>query len=201
MCQLMFAEDLKRRCHHPGDIEGYDIPELNLSSSVSDVPTQGIVVGSQLTRIALCCAMIDRFKPSLVDLDYVIFRYGNFGKPKDYFHLFPETAPATEIPDDYLLIHVRLGDVSRPTHPLYGPLPIRYYEYLTTRTGLKPIFVGEFDSSNYTKALKSVFPTAVMLTSPSAISDFQIIRGAKHVALSVSSFSWMASFLSTKAEQ
>ena len=44
-------------------------------------------------------------------------------------------------------------------------------------------------------------PKAALVGGASAITDFQIIRSAKNVALSVSSFSWMATFLSTKTCQ
>jgi hypothetical protein len=200
MCQLMFAHDLKRLCSYDVDIEGYHIPEWGLSAPTSNISSQGIVLGSQLTRAALCGAMIDWLKPTIVNLDFVIFRYGNFCRPETYFHLFPEVEPSIKISDDCLLIHVRLGDVATQTNPMYGPLPIRYYEYLLAQTGLRPVFIGELDSSHYLDALKAAFPRAEMLTGQSPIVDFQIFRGAKNVALSVSSFAWMASFLSTKAQ-
>lgn len=201
MGQLMFAESVKRGCRQPVAVEGYNIPEWGLSEPLTDAPSSDIRIGSYLTRSALCSAMIDAFKPKLVNLTTPIFRVGNYGKPEDYFPLFPTYEPIVRVPDDYLLVHIRSGDVATPTHWQYGPLPIRYYEYLFAQTGLRPLFIGEIARNCYFDLLKATFPKAELIGGASAIDDFQIIRGAKNVALSVSSFSWMAAFLSVTAQQ
>ena len=53
MGQLMFADDVKRRCRQPVAIEGYNIPEWGLSEPVSDTPPSKIIIGSYLTRASL----------------------------------------------------------------------------------------------------------------------------------------------------
>lgn len=201
MGQLMFAESVKRGCRQPVVIEGYNIPEWDLSEPLTDAPSSEITIESYLTRSALCNAMIDAFKPKLVNLTTPIFRVGNYGKPENYFSLFRNYEPSVQVSDDYLLVHIRSGDVATRTHWQYGPLPIRYYEYLFAQTGLRPLFIGEMARNSYTDLLKATFPKAELTGGASAIDDFQIIRGTKNVALSVSSFSWMATFLSIKAQR
>ena len=105
------------------------------------------------------------------------------------------------VPDDCLLIHIRAGDVATLTNDKYGPLPIRYYQYLLAQTGLRPLFICEPGRTHYIDLLKATFPKAEMIGGASAIEDFEIIRSAKNVALSVSSFSWMATFLSSRVQQ
>jgi hypothetical protein len=197
----MFADTIKRRCRHPVAVEGYNIPEWGLSKPPSDLPSSGISIGSHLTRAAPCSLMVNAFRPTLIDLFSPIFRVGNYDRPEKYFSFFPVTEPAVNIPDDHLLIHVRAGDVSTLTHEKYGPLPIRYYEYLIAQTGLRPLFICEPGHTPYIDLLTATFPKAEMIGGGSAIRDFQIIRNAKNVALSVSSFSWMATFLSTRVRQ
>jgi hypothetical protein len=201
MGQLMFADHVKRRCLQRVAIEGYNIPEWCLKEPLSDAPSSDIVVGSYLTRSSLLCAMIDAYRPALVNLVTPIFRVGSYGKPEDYFHLFRESEPIVSIPDDCLVIHVRAGDVSTLTNDKYGPLPIRYYQYLLAQTALRPLFICEPGRTPYLELLKATFPKADTIGGTSAIDDFQIIRSAKNVALSVSSFSWMATFLSSRVQQ
>jgi hypothetical protein len=197
----MFADSIKRRCRQPVSVEGYNIPEWGLCKPLTDIPSSNIIIGSHLTRTIPCCLMIDTFKPQLINLDRPIFRVDNYGKPQDFLPLFPYSEPSAAIPDDCLLIHIRAGDVAALTNDKYGPLPIRYYEYLIVKTALRPLFISEQGRNDYFDLLKATFPNAEMIGGTSAIADFQIIRNAKNVALSVSSFSWMATFLSTRVQQ
>jgi hypothetical protein len=201
MSQLMFADTISRRCRQPVAVEGYSIPEWGLLKPPSSLPSSDIEIGSSLTRAALCCSMIDAFKPELVHVVFPIFRVGNLGNPSDYFSRFPFSEPVAKIPDDYLLIHIRAGDVAMPIHEKYGPLPIRYYEYLISQTGLRPLFISEPGRNRCIDLIRASFPKAEMIGGSSAIADFQTIRTARNVALAVSSFSWMATFLSTTAER
>lgn len=201
MSQLMFADAISRRCRQPVAVEGYSIPEWGLLKPTSDTTSSDIKIGSSLTRAALCCSMIDAFKPELVHVVFPIFRVGNLGNPKNHFSRFPVSEPVVKIPDDHLLIHIRAGDVATLTHEKYGPLPTRYYEYLIAQTGLRPLFICEPGPTSYFDLLKATFPKAAVIGGELVIGDFQIIRDAKNVALSVSSFSWMATFLSTRAQQ
>jgi hypothetical protein len=115
--------------------------------------------------------------------------------------LFPEHyGSPVQIPENRLLIHVRLGDVATLTHGYYGPLPISYYRYLCDQTGMNPIFIGELQSSPYVEALQSAFPSADFISGGSRLDDFQTIRHASNIAVAVSSFSAVAAYLS-KARQ
>jgi Fe-S cluster biosynthesis and repair protein YggX len=200
MGQLMFATDLKDRCRQPLKIEGYNIPEWNLHSDVSGAPSQGIFIGSNLTRIGLLAKMIDHYKPRVIDYDGLIWRYDNLSDRHSYERLFPEQpAIGIAVPEDHLLIHIRVGDVATHTNKYYGPLPVMYYRYLLEKTKLKPIFIGELSESGYVDTLKKAFPDAQMIGGESAVEDFATLRRARNVAIAVSTFSWLATYLSRSA--
>jgi hypothetical protein len=198
MAQLMFATALQRRCRRRIEIEGFKLPDWHLS-----VPKRhpchrpDISVGSHLTRVNQVAALIEWLKPDSLSVDGVIIRTGNFLPPEEYETLFPlEADEGLETPADAIIINIRSGDISTPTHPDYGPLPISYYEHLLAHTGLRPIFMGELDDTPYCHALRETFPDAAFLPSMGVRGDFQTVRRARNIAISVSSFSWMAAFLS-----
>jgi hypothetical protein len=102
-----------------------------------------------------------------------------------------------------LVIHVRLEDILVPgRHRGYGPLPLAWYRDLLTRTGLRPVFVGQFGGDRYSQALRRAFPDARILAGGSVLHDFQTIfqtiRNAHNVALGVSTFSWLAAWLGAR---
>ena len=120
---------------------------------------------------------------------------------------------------EFLTINVRAGDIFHGTnpalvasgyagpygpdslypgvHPDYRPLPLSYYEMLIRETGLKPAFVGEIASEPaYEEALRRRFPHAVFARTRGTKEDFLTLMGSTNIALAISSFSWMAAWLS-----
>ncbi len=196
IAQMMFVRTLQNLCQHPIEAEGYNLPEWNLSRPCSDNSPSTVSIGAHQTRAILVARMIDRFRPRMIDFNGVILRSGNF--IGEYSDLFP-LSNVDQFSTDQLVIHLRLGDVATPSHPDYGPLPISYYRHLVKMTGLDPVFIGEIDDSTYCQTLRREFPSAQFLGGQSAYDDFQMLRRAKHIAIAVSSYSWIASYLS-KAE-
>jgi SAM-dependent methyltransferase len=94
-----------------------------------------------------------------------------------------------------LLINIRTGDILQGEHAHYPILPISFYRDIISRTGLNPVFVGQLDESEYVRALRESFPNARFI-SRGPIEDFELIRSAKHIVLAVSTFSWLAAWLS-----
>lgn len=120
---------------------------------------------------------------------------------------------------EYLTINIRGGDIFagpqsdltaqgygrlygtdhlyKAIHPDYRPLPLAYYETLLKETGLKPVFVGETGTHQaYEEALHDRFPNAVFTGARAAKEDFLTLMGSSHIALAISSFSWIAAWLS-----
>jgi hypothetical protein len=189
MMQLMFALAVQQLARSPVEIEGYDLPEWGLTklsslSSDSSTPT----VGDATARALTFARLIDRYRPTQIDLSYLIQRASNYLPKAAYESWFPSSrGEGIKVGENELLIHVRLGDIKTFSHPIYGPLPVSYYRYLTSLTGLTPIFIGEIDACEYCTLLRQAFPTAKFLPAGSILDDFQTIRRARHIALAVSS--------------
>jgi hypothetical protein len=198
--QLMFCLDVQRHCRQPILIEGYNISEWSLAEPVSEAPASDISLGSHHTKLWPVCRMIDWLKPSVVHVYAPIWRQRNFSDPRFYQTVLPAPQAQPPVDENTLLIHIRAGDVAAPSHPSYGPLPISYYKYLAARTGLKLAFIGQLEKTPYVTALKEAFPDATYLCGGTPMDDFQAIRSAAHIAIGVSSFSWIAAFLSTSAK-
>lgn len=102
---------------------------------------------------------------------------------------------------EHLVVSIRLGEILEGKFPNYGPLPIDWYRQLVRETGLKPVFYGQLGEDIYSQALRHEFPEAEFVPSRGAMADFQTLRNSKNIVLSVSTFSWLAAWLSETAEK
>jgi hypothetical protein len=97
-----------------------------------------------------------------------------------------------------IVIHIRADDILYGWHPDYQPLPLAYYNRIVKDTGLRPVFVGQMvpDWHPYVGRLRNLFPYARFPFSLGLIEDFERIRRSKHICISVSTYSWLAAWLS-----
>lgn len=98
--------------------------------------------------------------------------------------------------EDDLVINIRGGDILKAIHPHYTQLPPEFYEALIARTGKHPIFYGQLDPSPYLEELKQRFPTATFIPSRGVERDFDFIRKSHYIVPALSTFSWLAAWLS-----
>ena len=99
--------------------------------------------------------------------------------------------------DSFLVINIRLEDIlDKCVHPNYPPLPFHFYKWILQKTKLKPVFMGQLGDDRISNSLRSSFPEATFVCSQDAHTDFQRIRYSKHVLLSISTFAYLATFLS-----
>jgi hypothetical protein len=97
---------------------------------------------------------------------------------------------------EYLVCNVRGEEVLDAIHPSYTLLPIEFYAELANTTGLKPVFMGQIADNAYCNALRRRFPDAVFEPTRGALADFQTLRNSKNIVVAVSTFSWLAAWLS-----
>ena len=101
---------------------------------------------------------------------------------------------------DRLVMHVRAGDVLQGVHPNYFPLPLSWYRELVDGRGLRPVFVGQLGDAVHAPALRAAFPEAEFVGHDDPMADFHILRTSVHVVPAISTFSWLAAWLSERAE-
>lgn len=202
MMQLMLAIELRNRISPETLILGLDLPEWGLRTPPAAPGGNGRTLtlsgaSFNLDRIAHA-VRTDLFDTVIIRgwgmrLDY-------YRSPKDFAGLFrsPE-GPCYIADEDEILLHVRAEDVLSGYHSRYFPMPIAYYRRVVDASGLRPVFIGQLQDSRYSDAIRARFPEAKFLPPASAVSDFQSLRNARHLAISVSSFSWLAAWLSQTA--
>jgi len=98
--------------------------------------------------------------------------------------------------DDVLLCPVRGAEILHAIHPGYTSVPVDFYSEIVEETGLRPVFMGQLEDNPYTLALRKRFPKADFLLKQDAIVDFQTIRSATNILVSISTFAWLAAWLS-----
>jgi hypothetical protein len=130
-----------------------------------------------------------------VDIRTYAQRMENFLPPEAYRATFtgPQVRGAGA---GELLCNIRQGDIVDARHPDYVLLPIDFYADLVAKTGLSPVFIGQLDETPYLAALRRRFPAARFIPSQGAVADFAFIRASCHIVPAVSTFSWLAAWLS-----
>ncbi len=98
-------------------------------------------------------------------------------------------------PND-IVFSIRGGEVLDGRHPGYVLIPLDYYDQLIQETGLNPVFMGQVGTDIYSQALRRRFSGARFVGSMGPLMDFEALRGSVNVVPSISTFSWLACWLS-----
>lgn len=96
----------------------------------------------------------------------------------------------------HIVCPVRAGEVLDARHPGYTTIPVDFYSDMVERTGLTPVFMGQLKDNAYIDALRKRFPRAEYIPHRSAVEDFETIRNAENILMPVSTFAWLAAWLS-----
>ncbi len=109
------------------------------------------------------------------------------------FRAAPEVG--VEFGERYVVCPLRTGDLLDGVH-LYPLIPVSFYRDMINLCGCTPVFMGQTDENPYTAELRRAFPGAQFLPSQGPLGDFQTIRKAVNIILPVSTFTWLAAWLS-----
>ena len=109
-------------------------------------------------------------------------------------------ASATGFAADELVCSIRGAEVLQRAHPDYILLPPSYYAMLAERSGLKLVFFGQIGDDPYSRGLRQALPSARFVAGQNPEYDFEMLRRSVNIALSISTFAWLAAWLSD-AEQ
>lgn len=135
-------------------------------------------------------------------------RYGGFGQRVENYPDWRESSGYFQVRDSkvsgfskhHLVINIRGGEVLDGRNMGYVLVPIDFYVHLIKQSGLIPVFMGQIEDNPYCHALRHAFPSAQFIQSGGALHDFELLRRSVNVVPSVSTFSWLACWLSDSAE-
>jgi hypothetical protein len=200
MLQLIYAQAIADRLGG-ARITGYDIPMWGLRVSPDIAAARRpLVIGGHLQDIDRIVALVRKFGLKHFWLRTFRFRIEDFPDRARFQALFDgKDADAEGFGDDTLVIHIRTGDALCGKYPDYGPLPFGYYRQLIARTGLRPVFMGQLGDDFYSRGLRAQFKEARFIESRAPLVDFETLRRSKHIAISASTFAWLAAWLSDAA--
>lgn len=198
MAQYLVAHKL-RQLVAGLEVVGYHMPEWGLVAPGAqwDCIRMPEITG-HLFDVRQVARWLNRKPQGAVRFSGIGLHLSHFPSAEDCRSLFHSEAAAAEpVGADEILINIRAEDVfGRGTHPDYGLLPMSFYRHVVETTGLRPVFHGQIEDGPYVEGLRRQFPAARFLASRGAVADFQTIRQAAQIVLSISSFSWMAAWLS-----
>lgn len=150
------------------------------------------------TDINKVVADIKTSKDVLVIIRYNLFNKHHFMPMLDTFrNLFGNKIDVHGFDARYIVIHVRLGDIAKQkTHTNYPIIPFSFHRYIIRKTKLLPVFIGQLDTGYITTELKKEFPSAIFVEGGNPLHDFECMRRSKNLSIAVSTFSFLAGFLS-----
>jgi len=199
MFQLMLALELKKRVPN-AEIYGLSLPEWGIHFKKTEVSLPSLTLQRHKFDLDLSAYMLKTGLLNTVIIEGWGMRLNNFPDIAFYRKLFATNETGITLGDRQILLNVRAEEIVSGKHSVYYPLPFSFYEKVIDESGLEPVFMGQLDDSDYVNSLKHKFSGAKYLPNASVISDFQTIRNAKHAAISVSSFAWLAAWLSETLE-
>jgi hypothetical protein len=196
--QAMVAFEIASRVPN-AQIYGIDIKEVNLTfPQHEDIESLNLIsIVEHRFNLDFVSYLIKNNIFDGVKIDGYGMDLSHFVNLNSYKKNFKFSGNPSKIKDDELLISIRTGDILSGWHPKYFPLQFDFYEKIIQEVGLEPVFMGETQDSNYIRTLKNKFSHAKFLSaSNSFMDDFETIRQAKNIVLSISSFAFLGAFFS-----
>ncbi|GAC1337317.1 MAG: hypothetical protein NVSMB18_02050 [Acetobacteraceae bacterium] len=182
----------------PGcQISNVDLPEWRIRHPV--LPTEGaaeLLVEGQRVDLDDVAERLRTGAAGRVVLPAFGQWMANFPGRAECLRLFPPDPAYPGYGHDTLVCNLRGGEVLDARHPHYTLLPARFYAELVARTGLSPVFTGQIEDNAYCAELRHLFPGAEFRPSEGAYADFQVFRSSQNLVPAVSTFSWLAAWLS-----
>ena len=129
-------------------------------------------------------------------------RMENFLPPEQYQDIFvsPFKTPMGFGPED-LVCPIRAEDILYGPNPDYVLTPVEFYRDIVAMTGLTPVFIGQTARNLYMDRISASFPNAIFREpQDDPLIDFETIRQSRNVVIGVSTYSWLAAWLSRGAD-
>ncbi len=199
--QYLTAEAMRAEVPE-AEIENIQLPEWGrLLAQPPPPPARAARTGRNRYRIDIP-GLADCLRRKVVDsviIDGFTFNLDQYPPRATAKRLLGETpggADARGFGPRELVCSVRGGEILRGVHPNYLPLPPGYYRMLAEHSGLDLVFFGQIAEDAYSHALREAFPRARFIPCRNPGYDFDMLRRSVHLAPAISSFSWLAAWLS-----
>jgi hypothetical protein len=203
MFQLMLAIEISKNLGG-APILGYDLPEWGIIGKKWPknifLPDEMFLISNHRYNLNNVLLLMEKKILNGVVIEGWGMRLENFGPREKYQKLFISNEETPSLSEGELLIHIRAEDILSGWHRDYFPMAFSYFEKVISVTGLSPVFMGQVGEDIYSLALRKRFKGARFIPRSSPLIDFQTIRSSHNIALSISSFSWLAAWLSEKAK-
>ncbi len=174
-----------------------ELPEWGmLRSDTADAPVPSIEIGGMRVDVRDASSRLRRGAANSVTVSGYVQHIRNFLDPDLYRSTFVSKEDVIGFGPEILLISLRMAEITTGVHPPYVLLPVEFYRDVIRDTGLKPVFFGQLTPSPYLDSLRHAFPRARFISGKGATHDFEIIRRSRNILISISTFSWLAAWLS-----
>ncbi len=178
-------------------ISNVELPEWGYSyPALPETGGPDLWVQGQYVEIGQIAARLRRGALERVNLLAYGQRLANLPSREDCATIFPADPSFPGYGADRLVCNIRGSEVLDARHPDYTLLPPRFYAEVAERTGLVPVFMGQIEDNAYCEDLRRLFPEAEFRASEGGLADFQTFRNSRNLVPAVSTFSWLAAWLS-----
>lgn len=197
MLQYMFALNVQRLTEGL-EIFGHNIPSWGLSAPQSrDLSKYALRLRGHCLDAEHIALLIRKGIAHDIILKGLGFRLSNYATVDFYRNVFRRAdVAASGYGNEHVVINVRGAEILGNVHPDYGPLPFSYFDAVIEESGLQPVFLGQIGDDFYSRALRQRYSNAEFVPSQGPVVDFEILRRSRHISVAVSTFSWLAAWLS-----
>ncbi|NHN84306.1 hypothetical protein GOB93_06555 [Acetobacter musti] len=180
-------------------IERVSLPEwgIEFDHSGETAPTDDIMHVDDHFRDEqhLVSTIRDR-NPDVVFFTGYLQKTALFGDHREWKDIFSEREEVdVRFGDNDLVVSIRTGEIVEGYYQ-YPLIPIEFYRHLEKTTGMNLVFVGQITDNGYSRDLRDAFPHSRFIPHISPMKDFEILRRAKNVVVGISTFSFLATWLS-----
>ncbi|HDX6529713.1 TPA: hypothetical protein ACGSGJ_004447 [Escherichia coli] len=200
--QYFLALAIKFRSNVPVHISGLDMPAFGIKNSKAIDQAFCIDIKSHIIPLEAVIKLIKDVQHIDINLKCLSTRMSYYSKhlPEFRRYLKAKNTVQNGYDENHLVINVRGAEISTGVHKNYLPVPISFYDEIIKKTNLRPVFVGQLGNDKYSEHLKTKFPEALFPTFNTWEDDFNVIRTSVNIIPAVSTFSWLASWLSETAK-
>jgi hypothetical protein len=202
LLRLLYARYLQRVLPLSSSIYDFSLPEFNINFPKSELkPHQYLPIrgqGLSKNQVKILPGVLKHGNFHGLSVEALGMQYLNFAEDLTWLRDKIKEIDRQDLLDseEDFVISVRGGEILSPIHLDYHPLPIEIYESIQRKEakGHRLCFVGQLDS-RYGRELKSRFKTSRFIDCH-PLQAFYTLRDAKQKFISISTFSWIAAWLS-----